>query len=291
MPHGNRALGVVMAVVLVSDAAVATAGAAQKSTSFEPGERRSARDPATGAVVTVSNEGDCRRMAVDVDIPAHASGRVPGMEPDLARSKAVTATYSISPDRTLVEIQTSVVDISSLVDEVAVESMSWEGRRDPRSDRTSGLAAAIWDGIGRTVGSCGTIYGNYIHTSSTLQDIVNIDIANLRYHTDRKWDNCNTSFKSDRWGTAYVSVRWNHIGGAGESWAQRGWRSRRTAKAYGKFHSDFLWCNMQSGQNFYLYNYNKTYAGGAYGATFRQSRTCSGTHMATAKWTSTSRYG
>lgn len=66
--------------------------------------------------------------------------------------------------------------------------------------------------------------------------------------------------------------------------AEHAWRYNAAyANGHASFHSDFLWCNLQPGQNFTLYTTLKSVWQGSYDAFFTQSRVCSGTHMATAK--------
>lgn len=51
--------------------------------------------------------------------------------------------------------------------------------------------AATSDAIAKTssVAAASVIYDNVIHSSQTMQDVVNIDIAKYRYSHDRVWDN------------------------------------------------------------------------------------------------------
>lgn len=59
--------------------------------------------------------------------------------------------------------------------------------------------------------------------------------------------------------TQQVSRTTSHIGGAGSS---------TYLDSYGVFHSDFLWCNLQPGQDFVLTNRNTSYNDGRYAGTY-----------------------
>lgn len=144
-----------------------------------------------------------------------------------------------------------------------------------------------------------TLYGNYIRSSQTLQDIASIDIAKWKWTHDRVWDDvAATRFKVAGedgsnyvwWGQASTSLSWNHAVGAYYDGADTSFCSNCVANSYshGTFHSDFLWCNFQPGQDFNLYTTLDSISGGGYDAHFSQSATCSGTHMATSKSTSVS---
>lgn len=132
---------------------------------------------------------------------------------------------------------------------------------------------------------------NYIHSSQTLQDVVNIDIAKLRLHSNRCWNGSKTWMVNDVWARSSTSVSWNHPDG--NPWFPRvDWNQGTTATAIGSanFHSDWLWCNLTADwQVISLTNTNVSKANGSYSASFSQSRACPGTHMATASKVSSSR--
>jgi hypothetical protein len=143
------------------------------------------------------------------------------------------------------------------------------------------------------------VYGNYIRSSQTLQDIVNIDIAKLKFTHDRVWEDYYGGFVRFKaageswpyatwWLQGSTSVGWNHPHTPVKDWHDVTWIPPYAGSAgHGDFHSDFLWCNLQPGQNFTLGTVLTAGANGAYNAAFGQSQVCSGTHMATSKYTST----
>ncbi len=140
----------------------------------------------------------------------------------------------------------------------------------------------------------GTVYGNYLHTFQTVQDIVNIDIAKLQFDTNRNWDG-SCSWWADTpppafYAAASTGVKWNHPykptiqdqvqRACGADWAR--------AYGFAGFHSDFLWCNFKSEwQTIELAQWNYTRADGTGGVNWWQNRSCPGTHMATKIWQNT----
>lgn len=114
-----------------------------------------------------------------------------------------------------------------------------------------------------------------------------LQFAKFRYGHDRVWDGSLTRFKQDvRWGVGSTSVSWNHPVGACFDGQETAWAAEARSVAHGDFHSDFLWCNFQPGQNFTLKSSLITRPDGGRRVEFTQSATCSGTHMATAHKTS-----
>jgi len=128
--------------------------------------------------------------------------------------------------------------------------------------------------------------GNWVHSSQTQLDVINIDIARFRYLRDRKWDGGQTWW-GNGWLAGNTEKAWNHPVGVQHHWTQGPGISAAT-EGSGDFHSDFLWCNLQEGQNFRLSTTMTTFKNGDRGASFRQSQNCFGTHMATAVKTSLS---
>ena len=123
-----------------------------------------------------------------------------------------------------------------------------------------------------------------IHSSQTIQDIVNLDISRFRYTHERGLYNGMTSFTGWRLKNAWAgNLSWNHVTGSiYGTYTSSDTQYIASAYAHGSFHSDFLWCNLQPGQDFILYTRLKSMPT-TYDVEFTQSRTCSGTHMATAK--------
>lgn len=144
-----------------------------------------------------------------------------------------------------------------------------------------------------------TIWGNFVRSSQTLQDAVNIDIAKLKWTHDRVWDDSRgvTRFKDTNesapnltwWGQCSTSVSWNHVTSCWYTGADITWGAFANSYAEGNFHTDWTWCNGTSEwQDLSLYTKLWSYAGGGYDVSFTQAAPCPGTHMATSKWTSTS---
>lgn len=129
---------------------------------------------------------------------------------------------------------------------------------------------------------------NVIHSSQTLQDAVNLDILRFRYaHEATVQSGTGLSYvKFTTWRMVNSwngNLAWNHASTPSYGpYTSTYTTSAATAQASGAFHSDFLWCNLQPGQNFTLYT-TLTRSPGSYSASFSQSKTCSLTHMATAK--------
>jgi hypothetical protein len=223
---------------------------------------RVVHDAASGATIKITGEGNCATTRVEI-LGARKSGQT-----------ADSVGYSVDGNCN-VTIDSAVQqapDASPLIGGEQVSSAAVTARQRPATNM-----------VELNTTTAAVTYGNYIHTSQTLQDIVNIDIAKYRYHTDRKWNGTSTWFGTDLKGVASTSITWNHpvsavinyIGGAG---------SATYSTSTGAFHSDFLWCNLQAGQNFTMQNKNTSYNDGTKNGNFTQSRTCSGTHMATSTW-------
>jgi hypothetical protein len=130
--------------------------------------------------------------------------------------------------------------------------------------------------------TCSTSY-RVIHGAQSLQDIINLDIGSIRYGHESQLSGCLTRFTASRWkATGSGSLGWNHLTASSFGSYTSSLATVATGTASVGVHSDFLWCNLQVGQNFTMTTKLTSYQGGAWGATFTQSRTCSGTHMSTA---------
>jgi hypothetical protein len=177
--------------------------------------------------------------------------------------------------------------------------------RQPVQNAPSTSAVESQPAIARTAsGPAGTngfeanaLYGNFVRSSQTLQDAVNIDIAKLKWTHDRVWDGRVTRFKGTNenspnlawWGQCSTSVSWNHVTSCWYTGADTTWVAFANSYAEGNFHTDWTWCNGTSEwQNLSLYTKLWSYADGGYDVRFTQAAPCPGTHMATRKWTSTS---
>ena len=211
--------------------------------SSDPGDsQRFETDATTGAQLAISGEGDCDTLSVEV-------------------------TYSKSPS----------VDASieyDITDDCHVSGI--EGTESPS---TASAPSAQVDELGdEAASSC-----NWIHSSQTVQDIINIDIAKHRLNSHRCWDDSSTWMT--RWtATSSTSVSWNHPSGKPvELQFDTSPAETATMRTSASFHSDWLWCNFRSDwQEIELRNTNVSYDDGTYGVTFWLSRSCPGTHMATA---------
>ena len=131
-------------------------------------------DPSSDASVKIMNEGDCEALSVTT-----STGRIAGAE----ASEVTSIWYSILDDCTVAQIG------------FAKESLYPDGVDAPTN-------TTVPDGnSARTTqrsSSCGSWLGNYVHTKHTVQDPFQLDVGELRYHTDRKWNDCVTQFKADR---------------------------------------------------------------------------------------------
>lgn len=229
---------------------------------------RTIHDPTSGEALVITNEGQCGKTAVEVrassGVGFNDAGVVHSMDYSIDGNCNVTVTRGAA---------TPQADATGLAPSPGLKEQE----------------TAVADGKTKTTGfaSIAAIYGNVVHGSQTLQDIINIDIAKYRYGHDRVWDNAAyTYFKPIYgWMTASTSVAWNHPHTPVFDFFNSSW-TYYAANGYGHadFHSDFLWCNLQTGQNFTLSTRLVSYWQGSYDANFSQSKTCSGTHMATRKW-------
>lgn len=149
---------------------------------------------------------------------------------------------------------------------------------------TTASSSSATAGSGPIVSPATSGGSNVIHGSQTLLDAVGITVARFQYSHDRTWDGyCCTYFAWDWWMAQTVSVSWNHnVGNPRSLGYNSGWTS---GSAYGTgeadFHSDFLWCNFQAGQNFSEYDELQSNYNGSYYAYFWDSTLCSGLHHAT----------
>jgi hypothetical protein len=137
-------------------------------------------------------------------------------------------------------------------------------------------------------------HSNYVHSSQTLQDVVNIDVAKLKTVTERWWDTVGAWMYDNGnvydWGQASTSRSWNHpetpVPGSFD------WDCTElttcdqvhTEWAAG-YHTDFVWCNAsKSSQHFTLRNVVYAKKDGGYSAKYYQKVGCPGLHHATRTW-------
>lgn len=124
--------------------------------------------------------------------------------------------------------------------------------------------------------------GNWIRSSQTVQDIVNIDIAKFRHSHDRVWNGSWTYFKNAsgaRKAKASTSMPWNHVTDIFLGHADYSYRTHAKSTARASYHSDFLWCNGEDGDDFRLRNTLHSWSDGSWYARYIQSELCSGTHL------------
>lgn len=266
------AVGAALSMLALPSGAPAQAGAPDGRDVWEniPAQTiRTVQDPVTGSTVTISGEGNCSTAQVDVTMPGSAR-----------ETFGAEIRYYVDA---LCNVMVEGGRLLSRTDLQSLEGATGE----PGS-------AAVEPSSGGGVAPASVWYGNYVHSSSTLLDPPSIDIAKVLYHTDRRWDGNYTEWKTDLWGEGDEGNKaWNHyLGGAIEDIGIGASLPQSTTTEFrGDFHSDFLHCNFQTGQNFSMWNRNRSYGDGRYDAHFRQSKVCSLTHMATRKWVSTNRSG
>lgn len=227
-------------------------------------------DPVTNTELVITGEGDCATVDVTQRFgPAGSSGQTA-----VAMNEVRQLDYVITPD-CYVEVLPATVSVlgdpsggDELESETAVSA-------DPEVAGVAGVPAV----------------GNYIHSSQTMQDVVNIDIAKFEYSHDRVWYWLWTHFKGCcghiRGST---SVPWNHPNGVLFDGYDGSWRILWAwGFAHGRFHTDFLWCNIPGQpQDFNLITVLVSLFTGSYAALFDQTKRCGGTHMSTRYWTSIS---
>ena len=251
-----------------------------------PGLRSPIAEHEATSVIKAGNGGEILLKKQGQGCEGAISDVRSGAVSDSTPGFATTLNYSVAEDCTVrITEARSGVPVSDL----------------PASQTPRSAAAASDLGTEQDSGAFtpNTVWGNFIRSSQTLQDVVNIDIAKLKTTHDRQWDDYwnDTRFKADgenspnmvRWSEASTSVSWNHVSGVYFDGAETYWRTDSALSwSHGDYHSDFLWCNYEPGQNFWLQTALISYPGGGYDSNFFQSRVCSGTHMATSKWTSIS---
>lgn len=209
---------------------------------------------------------------------------------DLRRPRPATAcsTTATQPGEWVLD-QEAVVNVETYLDEDCRSTVSRKVTRNAERSpvRLEGPGLDV-RASGGDVQAAATVYGNIIQSSQTLQDVINIDIAKFRYGHDRVWNGSQTRMKASvRWAYGQTGVAWNHPVGAWFDLQETAWATEARGVAHGDFHSDFLWCNFQPGQNFSMKSTLTSRRDGGRKVDFTQSATCSGTHMATAHKTST----
>ncbi len=239
-----------------------------------PSDASQIKDPKTGAIIAVRGDGNCNDSRVYVGIPGN-DGDVLGAE----------ITYTVDEKCNVTVLKTETPSARELAQRVGAAK---EGETLPMTKQPAEAVSLLSPQSTDSTSSTATVWGNYIHSSGTLQDIVFVDISRVRYHTDRKWDG-STSWWGAAWAgqcNAGANTPWNHLVSC-VAWDLSDHAPTVETAAQGEFHSDWLWCNLQAGQNFAMINDHQSAWQGSFAAFFFQTKTCSGTHMTTQSWTST----
>lgn len=257
--------GVAMTVVLSGSPAVAL-GADGGDTV------RTIEHPPSGLELVITNEGDCERMTV-LQQPISETG---------LRDVGVTHTLDYAIDDTchVRILRGGTHDSPNDATEPTTNGDQASGKGGPSLTKSRPVGSTK----DLSLVACGA-YGNVIHGAQTLQDVINIDIAEFRYGHDRNWSTCTgkTLFTFGNWWLQQLTeASWNHAVGNTITYYNSNWVTTAIGKSNGSFHSDFLWCNMQAGENFVLYTKLTSYNNGNYAGGYTQSDVCAGTHMATA---------
>ena len=247
------------------------APAGAEVTSATSTSKRTIVDSNSGETLYVTNDGDCANVAVREEA-SNARG---------FNDVGVTHELSYGLDRAChVVVLASSSTKSTAMASPASAPLETASASGGAGDQTASAASQST----ATAASCG-YWGNVVHGSQTLQDVINVDIGKYRYGHDRNWNACSNISKFIQWWMVdSTSVSWNHPNTPVSDGYNSAWRTyAANGYGHGSFHSDFLWCNFQAGQNYNMYTHLVSYASGSYDAHFSQSRVCSGTHMATAK--------
>ena len=263
------------------------------TTQITTGTSRVITAGASGVRVKVTDEGDCDRVQVETTL----------LPPTKARTLVTEARYSFDDHCRVTLNGTRTIDQATFRKTNNYTGKTATATRGKALTTTSGKALTVTSSKAATTTSgraaatkaaAVVVYGNYAHTSQTVQDVVFIDIAKLQYHADRNWDRNCSWWRPDRWARSSTSVSWNHaekptFGTTGGTACNNAWTS---TAASANFHSDWLWCNFTANwQKLSLTNTNFTRSDGTAGASWKQSRACPGTHMATRVWANTNRNG
>jgi hypothetical protein len=191
-------------------------------------------DTKSGETMTVTNDGNCASVSVK---EAATSGF--GFA-DVGVTHALS--YGLDGTCHVVILSSATSATTKTADGAASESSSAHGGVGPTSSGNS-MAVPATD--------C-TTWGNVVHGSQTLQDVVNIDIGKYRYGHDRNWNACwNQSIFYNWWMVDSTSTSWNHPNAPVIDSFDSTWHTyAANGYGHGSFHSDFLWCNFQPGQNY-----------------------------------------
>jgi hypothetical protein len=219
-----------------------------------PAGARVVTDSVTGATLTITNEGNCSALSIEED---GGSASTP------SAGSVAALSYSI--------------DASCYV---TVDDGVWTTNATEPDDPQDG-------DVGNAGGAGDSPDANWqydwLHTSQTLQDIINIDITKLRFDGRRRWNGSYTAFTGDWWAQAQAPRSWNHVASgpfldALDETANAGTANGRV---HANYHSDFVWCNFEPGQNFTMTTAMTTKKDGNMARTYSQNRQCAGTHKAT----------
>lgn len=261
---GTLVLGTAFLVPLAAPAAADVTSAASIRS-------RTIVDSVSGEKLQVTNDGDCGNVTVREE-----ASKAGGFD-DVGVTHALS--YGLDSGCHVVVLASSPTETTAMASSASppLETASATGGAADQTLTAAPATATI-------AATCG-YFGNVVHGSQTLQDVVNIDIGKYRYGHDRNWNACSNISKFIQWWMVdSTSTSWNHPNTPVSDGYDSAWNTyAANGYGHGSFHSDFLWCNFQPGQNYNLYTNLVSYASGSYDAHFSQSRVCSGTHMATAK--------
>ncbi|MDO4888174.1 MAG: hypothetical protein Q3979_05665 [Actinomycetaceae bacterium] len=205
-------------------------------------------EPAADATVTISGEGDCEALSVVVESDGDAN-----VEYEISNACHVESVRAVDAFR---EPTGTLGDPTR----PPAHTVQTSGRASPTSGQ-----------------QC-----DWVHSSQTVQDVANVDIAKHRLNTYRCWDGHETSMV--KWtARSYTGVPWNHASGRPDIVLfDSDWGATASAQSSGKFHTDWVWCNVKSRwQGIELRNTHVSYPNGGYRVTFWQNGSCPGTHIAT----------
>jgi hypothetical protein len=282
----TRRLGAALAGGLVLAGAVGPGVAHAESSSLSDETTDGTRavvDEESGTRILISNEGNCELLSVEVESQRLAPGDAVGDGGKLLQSdEANSLDFSYSVD--------DKCHVS--VDGVQKRSMRSDAEANSRAGSSLPSDVKEWRCPGSNPHDLSGYYGNWMNGTRVLQDPVNIDIAKNRYHHDRVWNGTKTFYKEGRCyarASTSDSTSWNH---PQEVYAEQYDKDPAPDVAYAfehaTFHSDFLWCNFESGQNFKMQAYYESYDNGTWWMTIVSNRECSGTHISSSYNTSTS---
>lgn len=196
-----------------------------------------------------------------------------------------------------VETQTSddcvvtVGSVESLTVAQVRERLGLSGTTSEGSETADGQ-----DAEGDTV----PVYTNYHHSSHTIHDPVNIDLAWHRIDNKRYWTDDGVWFADSPNWPEYISDAgtgtgpdWWHLTGQGITETSSHCNSSQNCPGarvagYASFRTTWAWCRPHQ-RNMTIYSTNWSLAGGGHYVETRRVGNCPGLHSSTAEWVDLSR--